>query len=760
MKNKNTKQLLLVKTKRGNLKRDHGCGFFSHTAILMVFATSLASAQQPPSPQQADGKTQATPAEAADPVAKESPVTLQPLTILGRVPSLTTITQDVAASPANITIINKKELDRLTINTYGDILRNRAGINVIEYNQGLVAYGITMRGFQEGHGSNVAAYLDGMPLNITGSQHTNGYGDQAQIIPELVDRVEITRGPFSVLAGNHAVGGSLQLTTAENIRSSFRYQVDHFGRSRILPIFSFDLGPGHLVSALDITKGGGYTEQSNLNRVNFFSRYSMPLGDGVASVRIQSYVADAQATGYLDRAKLMSGEIDKHSALNRGIGDAKTQQNIVLNYRSNDLEGASGIGSGWYASIYYNRDIRRRWTNFDLSLPVNSTEPLNGERDRLHQVGFDIRKTTSFNVLSIPSQLVAGFQLNNEEIHAMRRRTDSAHNLLAPSIGTPDVIDVQRNVETFTRAFYANYQFQPISRLKLMAGLRYDWIDFYNRLNPDDNAYAAAVANGLPTNLNRSAQQFSPKLGAALSVYEDKNYRAELYGNIARGLKSPYAFSDFYASVTGATPSLAGNLSITSLWSFEYGLKLGSTDGRYNFRIGFWNTHQDRESSRNAAGFQQNLFKTNRDGFDVEGEWKILPETRIFANYSQVKARIEEPATPGAVYIPQVPRNITSFGVESAFNIRGHPIVLTLADSYVGRMPISTDNTLETRSYHRYMLRAAYTLPKSWRHTVISANVVGYSKQFEEVALDFGGGLAGVAVSPRVRATFVIQVPL
>lgn len=726
-------------------------------SILMVFGSSIVPAQQVTP----ENKTPVIAGEASKPEDKQSPVTLSPLFIFGRSPSLTTITQDAAASPASITVVNKKELDRLTINTYGDILRNRAGINVIEYNQGLVAYGITVRGFQEGHGSNVATYLDGMPLNVTGSQHTNGYGDQVQIIPELIERAEITRGPFSVLAGNHAVGASVQFTTVERIQSSFRFQIDQFGRARVMPIFSTDLGPGNLVTALDITKGDGYTKQSDTGRVNFFSRYSMPLANGLASVRIQSYVADAEATGYLDRAKLATGEIDKHAFLNRGIGDAKTQQNIVLNYRSNDPEGAaSRLTGGWYASVYYNRDIRRRWTNFDLTLPVGSNDPLNGERDRLHQVGFDFRKTTSFETLSLPSQLVAGFQLNNEDIYAKRGKTDTNHNALAPTPGVPDVIDVQRNVNTFTRAFYANYQVQPISRLKLMAGLRYDWLQFTNELLPDDNAYALAVANGLPTHINRSAQQFSPKLGAALSVYEDKTHRLELYGNIARGLKSPYAFSDFYANVAGVTPGIPGNLSITSLWSFEYGLKGGAVDGRYNFRIGFWNTHQDRESSRNAGGFQQNFFKTNRDGFDVEADWRILPETRLFANYSQVKARIEEPVPPGAVYIPNVPKYTTSFGVESVFRLWGNPMTVTMADNFVGSMPITADNVLHTHSYHRYMLRAAYTLPKSWRNTVISANVVGYSRQFEEVALDFGGGLVGASVSPRVRATFVIQVPL
>jgi hypothetical protein len=52
------------------------------------------------------------------------------------------------------------------------------------------------------------------------------------------------RGPFSVLAGNHAVGGSIQYTTDAARASSFNASVDSFGRVRVLPIGNLDLGPG------------------------------------------------------------------------------------------------------------------------------------------------------------------------------------------------------------------------------------------------------------------------------------------------------------------------------------------------------------------------------------------------------------------------------------------------------------------------------------------------------------------------------------
>lgn len=693
-------------------------------------------------------------------LAHNADINMKEIVVKGNNIPLVRISEDAAVSPAGTTILGRKQLDKITFNTYGDIYRNQVGMHVVEYNQGLVAYGVSVRGFDEGHGRNLAAYLDGMPLNVSSSQHTNGYADHAQIIPELLERVEITRGPFSIMAGNHAVGGSVQYQTAYAVPSSFKYQIDTFGRSRVLPIVSLDIGPGRLITALDAMIGDGYTKASEAKRVNFFTRYSMPLGEGEASLRIQAYAADADSPGYRDKAKLSTGEHTKRSRLTHGIGDAKTQQNIVLNYRSNDLEGATGWGSGWFASGYYNRDVRRRWANFDLSLPINSREPLRQERDLLHQVGFDIRKTTSFDFL-IPAQVVTGFQLNSEELHGARHAVDSRRNRIIPDgVLFTDTTSVKRRVYTNTQAFYGNLQIQPISRVKLMAGFRYDWMHFRTKLNPEDDIFQSTVDAGLPTEIRQSDEQFSPKLGAVLSAYQSKDHTVELYGNIARGLKSPYAFSDFYANVAGVTSPSIANLSITSLWSYEYGLKASASDGRYDFRIGFWNTDQDNESSRNAAGFVQSFQKTSRDGFDVEGSWKILPSTRIFANYSQVRARIKNPVDAGSVYIPLVPKQLVTFGVESRFKVAGNPLSLMLANNYVGRMAISTDNSLRTKTYHRYTLRAAYELPKTFYNAVISANVIGYTRQLEEVAFDFGGGSVGVSPSPRVKATFTIAVPL
>jgi outer membrane receptor protein involved in Fe transport len=669
---------------------------------------------------------------------------------------LTRVTEDVAASPASVTVIRRAELDQKTINTYGDILRSATGFSVVEYGQGLVAYGVQVRGFDEGHGRNIAVALDGMPLNVTGSQHTNGYADQAQLIPELLDRVEIVRGPFSVLAGNHAVGGSIQYTTEARRESMFKATVDNFGRVRLLPIGSFELGAGRALVALDATKGSGYNDQSDIRRLNLFTRWQFPVAAGLASVRLQAYDADAQSPGYLNRQRVDSGEIPARAALSRGIGDAKTQQNLVFNFRSDDNEGREGWSAGWFASLYFNHDIRKRWTNYDLDGPIGASVTLGQERDVLNQTGLDLRKTQSFQLGSAPAQWLLGLQFNEERINALQFKTDADHRPLLPSAAVADVVGVDRRVKTTTQALYTQLQLQPLAAVKLTAGLRWDRLHFDIDLHPGDDTYAPALASGTPVSVGRTSTQLSPKLGLAWAVLESSRDRLDVFANVARGLKSPYAFSDFYANVgLGAVP----DLSISSLRSTELGLQGGASDGRWQWRAAGWNTRQDKEADRNAAGFLQSFKKTQRDGFDIEGSLGISALTRLFANYSQVRARIEAPATPGADRIPNVPRFTATLGGSTVLPKGLAPLRLSLSDTIVGPEPITSDASLSTQTYHRLTARASTPLP-GLKGASVSLSLVAISRPNEEPAFDFGGGEVGITPKPRLRATLGFQVPL
>ena len=79
-----------------------------------------------------------------------------------------------------------------------------------------------------------------------------------------------------------------------------------------------------------------------------------------------------------------------------------------------------------------------------------------------------------------------------------------------------------------------------------------------------------------------------------------------------------------------------------------------------------------------------------------------------------VRAVITGSSTPGFDRIPNVPENIGTLGFDTSVVVAGAPLGLSFADDIVGPQPITADNSLRTRTYHRYSARAVYPL-SAWR---------------------------------------------
>lgn len=647
----------------------------------------------------------------------------------------TALTEDVSAAPASVTVLDKRDLDRISITTYGDMFRNVGGMWVNDYGQGSVAYGISMRGFTDGeHGRDVAVFLDGMPLNVNGSQHANGYVDLAQVIPELINRVEIVRGPFSPFFGNNAIAGSVQLYTDATPSSSLKMSVDNFGRARAVPIFGSAVGPGHLLVAAEASDGRAYTDNSRAQRLNLLTRYVFPMLDGVGAVRVQAYQGDADTAGYLNRNAIEAGTLRERAALSPALGDAKVQQNVVFNYRSNDAEGRDG--GGWQANAYVNNDQRKRWTfNPPNNLPT-SPVTVRQEYDQLQQFGGDIRKTVTSTMAGMPTQVAGGASFNRESLSARRFTTDETRQMTG--------IDRDRQIDTDNLAVFGQVQIKPVDPLKLTLGLRYD--TFRHEVSTTANDTGVTSASEKP-----SYGIASPKVGAAYEVFRDAGYTTEVFVNAARGFKTPWPFTDFFGFP---------NRRASPVRSVEAGLQGATADNAVTWRIAAWQTRQTREVFEDPVTFVVTDFGvTRRRGIDFEAQYQFDPATRLIGNYSHVNAR-SLTATAGADAITRVPRYVANLGVQHETQWRADRIELSAYDTIVGPMALNPDRSLDTRSYHRLSARAAWS-PADWKGAKVSLTLIAYPgshRNLEETSFDFGGYVA-TSPKPPFRAVAALTVP-
>jgi TonB family protein len=106
------------------------------------------------------------------------------------------------------------------IGSVQDILRVTPGLVMVQHSGGGKANQYFMRGFDADHGSDLALSIDGIPINLVSHAHGQGYADTNFIIPEVVERVEITKGPYFAGQGDFATAGTVNMVSRDDFEHS------------------------------------------------------------------------------------------------------------------------------------------------------------------------------------------------------------------------------------------------------------------------------------------------------------------------------------------------------------------------------------------------------------------------------------------------------------------------------------------------------------------------------------------------------------
>jgi vitamin B12 transporter len=139
----------------------------------------------------------------ADPGAPPPPT--DTFALPGLVVTATRVPMPVRALPTPVTVITGADLRELGIRTVADALRATPAAAVVRSGPSGGQTSLFMRGGQSGY---VKVLVDGVPVNDAG-----GAIDLADLTTDQVERIEIVRGPVSVLYGSDAVAGVVQVFT-------------------------------------------------------------------------------------------------------------------------------------------------------------------------------------------------------------------------------------------------------------------------------------------------------------------------------------------------------------------------------------------------------------------------------------------------------------------------------------------------------------------------------------------------------------------
>ncbi|UZM11900.1 TonB-dependent hemoglobin/transferrin/lactoferrin family receptor [Pseudomonas kielensis] len=132
---------------------------------------------------------------------------LQQMTI-----SATRQEQSVDSVPSTVTVHTREELDRNNVNTIKDLVRYEPGVSVGGTGTRGGISGYNIRGID---GDRILTQVDGVEIPNGFFNGPYAKTQRNYVDPEIVKRVEILRGPASVLYGSNAIGGAVSYFTLD-----------------------------------------------------------------------------------------------------------------------------------------------------------------------------------------------------------------------------------------------------------------------------------------------------------------------------------------------------------------------------------------------------------------------------------------------------------------------------------------------------------------------------------------------------------------
>ncbi|GAB2812788.1 TonB-dependent receptor family protein [Dyella kyungheensis] len=466
---------------------------------------------------------------------------------------------------------------------------------------------------------SIRLYVDGIPATLP-----DGQGQVSHFDFDVADRVEVLRGPFSVLYGN-AAGGVVQLWSAPGTATpqttlgvyagsndSFRYLADTRGT---VGAMDYNVAASQFLS-------GGYRDHSRVNRQTAHARLGFDLGHGQTLTLVMNHLDQpvAQDPMGLTKAQLLADPRQASPAAEQFDTRKSTRQDQVgLIY-----ERPSGDDGQWRAMVYYGEREITQYQSIPVATQANPLQPGGVVQPDTHYGGADLRWTHRGDWLGGDYEFVLGGGGDYQRQHRLGYENFVGDTLGVKGALRRDEDDNVNNVDAYAQWYW---HFEPA--WALMLGLRHDDVrfsehDFYvTPSNPNDSGdvnYAATT----PV--------------AALQWRPGDDLR--LYASYGEGFETPSYNELGYRS--DGQPGLALDLRPARSHTVELGAKWQATQMlAFNAALFRANTRDELaiDTSVNGRTTYRNVPEARRQGIELSMDGDIAPSWHLVAGYTHLQAQ-------------------------------------------------------------------------------------------------------------------------
>jgi hypothetical protein len=569
------------------------------------------------------------------------------------------------------------------------VLRLIPGFVAVEHSGGAgKADQYFLRGFDADHGTDVAFFADGMPINLRTHAHGQGYTDLNFIIPETIEGLDVYKGAYLPEFGDFATAGAVNFRTRQVVKEGvLQAAAGQFDTQRYLLMFSPTKGKIRTLFAGEgYYTNGPFQHDNRYFRTNLFGKATTNLSSrDELSLTATFHKAQWNASGEIPLRAVQDGTLDRFGAIDPSEGGETLRSTARLNYHYDTPSGGQFFANAY--GQYYRLDLFTNFTFFANDIATNGM-PTGGDgiqqSDRRVMYGGDIGYKQRMDVLGVPSIGTIGFQTRVDDIHA-RLGTQTTR---APTGSTTDSDILEASYAPFVKA-----EVQPTSWMRVAGGLRAETFTFDVRNRCDTCAEQPAG--------RKSSGIVLPKLNLILGPWA----ATEFFANYGEGYHSNDARSSVAPDSSPIARAKSYEVGVRSRpWGSD-GLELIATAWRMDLKselvfVGDEGTTEIRGASR-------------RQGVEVAARGQVWGPLYVNGSVTWTKAEFRNGDA-----IPLAPE-LTAYGAV----ILRWPEGLTsqVQATYLGVRPLVEDRSVKAPAWIDFDLSERYQLPIKLSHGRLEA---------------------------------------
>ncbi len=589
------------------------------------------------------------------------------------------------ADTASQGTITQAQLKNRPLLRPAEILETVPGLIVTQHSGDGKANQYFLRGFNLDHGTDLASFVDGAPVNMPSHAHGQGYSDLNFIIPELVNFIQYRKGPYNAADGDFASAGSVRIEQMRQLKENFvELTAGSFGYARFLAAGSTEYLGGQLLGAVDASHSDGpWDVAENSKKQNVQLRYSRGSLNNGWSLALSHYQSDWGSTDQVAQRAIDDGVIGRYGSLNPSDGGETKRTALTFNWADTTLTGQRKLD---LFALHYKLNLFSDFTYF-LNNPIRGDQF--EQLDKRNIFGGRYEQSFFGNVFSYPMQNKLGISARHDAI------SSDGLFLTENRVRYATVSDDQVN-ET-SAALYAENTIHWTPYFRSILGLR---SDFY---------YFDVDANIAQNSGNRYAHKTSPKIGFIFGPFEKTeyyiNYGYGFHSNDARGTTlriNPDPRDAGYLSPVDSVSPLVRTKGGELGFRTEILPHLHST-------VALWQLNSDSELVFvGDAGTTEASRPSRRRGIEWTNYYQPSKSWQVDVDTAFSQAKFTD-ADPAGNHIPDAIATTASMGIAYTPN---SPWSAGLRLRYFGPRPLNEDNSIRSAASTLVNAQVGYQFSK------------------------------------------------